>query len=474
MLTSTVELPLWLVFIVVLLASVALLNHFFLPGIRWFFRRRLNHVISEVNDRLRLKLPSFQLTRRQVLIDRLCYDPEVQKVVEAEALERRISRDGVMAEVTIYAREMVPSFNAYIYFRLGYRIARWAIRSLYMVRLGHVHPAALTEVPETSSVVFVANHRSNMDYLLVNYLASRDTALSYGAGEWARVWPFRALLRLAGAYIVRRNLKDRVYRKVLERYVQMATEAGVPHAIFIEGQLSRNGRVNAPKLGLLGYMARNFDPDGARDILFIPVGTNFDRVAEERTLVANAETDFRGRGVIFILGSALGFVWSEVWRRATRNRSGFGLACACFGEPFSLKQWAKENSVTFSGRDRQGLFEEVEKLGDECISRIAPIIPVLAVPLLSMLLLERETPADAKTLIAEGLTTTRDFRAAGAHIGFKCANAEQALVDGLSLMQGRGLVTGSDANGLTPAPDERALLDYYANSMRQLRETLDI
>ena len=80
--TSTVQLPLWLVFVVVALAALALINHFFLPGIRWFFRRRVNRVIHDVNDRLRLKLPTFQLTKRQVLIDRLTYDPEVMKMVE--------------------------------------------------------------------------------------------------------------------------------------------------------------------------------------------------------------------------------------------------------------------------------------------------------------------------------------------------------------------------------------------------------
>ena len=290
--TSTVQLPLWLVFVVVALAALALVNHFFLPGIRWFFRRRVNRVIHDVNDRLRLKLPTFQLTKRQVLIDRLTYDPEVMKMVEEVAVERGVTRDGIMAEVVTYAREMVPSFNPVIYFRVGFRVARWFLRAFYWVRLGFAHKNALAALPDAASVVFVINHRSNMDYLLVTYLASREAAMSYGAGEWARVWPFRSVLRSAGAYIVRRNAPDGLYRKVLERYVQMATKGGVPQAIFAEGKLSRNGKVNDPKLGLIGYIARTFDPEASRDILFIPVGVNFDRVFEERTLIANAETDF--------------------------------------------------------------------------------------------------------------------------------------------------------------------------------------
>ncbi len=132
------------------------------------------------------------------------------------------------------------------------------------------------EVPPHMSVVFFINHRSNLDYPLVTYLASRRAALSYGAGEWARIWPFSFILQLAGA-ILRRNLNNPLYRVVMRRYVQMATAAGVPQAIFSKGALSRNGKVNAPKLGMLSYICRGFDPASDRDILFIPVGTNFDR-----------------------------------------------------------------------------------------------------------------------------------------------------------------------------------------------------
>ncbi|MGI9415940.1 MAG: 1-acyl-sn-glycerol-3-phosphate acyltransferase [Hyphomicrobiales bacterium] len=471
--TSTVQLPLWFVFVVVALAVLALINHFFLPGIRWFFRRRVNRVIQDVNDRLRLKLPIFQLTKRQVLIDRLTYDPEVMKLVEQVATERGVTRDGVMAEVVTYAREMVPSFNPVIYFQLGYRVARWFLRSFYWVRLGFAHEKALSQFPENSSVVFVINHRSNMDYMLVTYLASQDTAMSYGAGEWARIWPLRAILRSAGAYILRRNASDdNLYRKVLERYVQMATEGGVPHAIFAEGRLSRNGMVNPPKLGLMGYIIRTFDPRGARDILFVPVGVNFDRVFEERTLIANAETDFRGRGSIFVLGSTLRFLGREVARKLTGRRHGFGTACASFGKPLSLKDWSAQHKINLSAMDKPAFFAAVETLGSEITERIIKEIPVLAVPLLSMLLLERGSPADATTVLTEADEIVRELRGRGAHIGFEQDGDEPSLKKGLRLMTVRGLVLEDDAGLLSPASDETVLLQYYANSVIQLRSKL--
>ena len=450
--TSPVELPLWLVLIATFLATLALINHFFLPGIRWFFRRRINRVITDVNARLRMKLPTFQLTKRQVLIDRLIYDPEVMKVVEQVAEERGIRRDGVMAEVTTYAREMVPSFNAFIYFRLGYRIARWFIRTFYWVRLGFAHENARAAFPEDASVVFVINHRSNMDYLLVTYLASRDAAMSYGAGEWARVWPVRSVLRSAGAYIVRRNAgNDGLYRKMLERYVQMASEGGVPQAIFVEGQLSRNGKVGTPKLGLIGYITRKFDPHGERDIMFIPVGTNFDRVFEERTLVSNSETDFRGRGGGFVLGSGLKFFAREIWRRITGRRLGFGMACANFGDPLSLREWSEKRQLNLSNMDKPEFFETVESLGREITARIIEIIPVLAVPVLSMHVLDRKAPGDEFALIEGAQKICNELRDRGAHIAFEKYGIESGLKSGLDLMTARGLLQKDEAGLLSPA-----------------------
>ena len=112
--------------------------------------------------------------------------------------------------------------------------------------------AGLERIDPNATVVLVMNHRSNMDYVLAAFLAADQAALSYAVGEWARIWPLSALIRSMGAYFVRRDSKDELYRRVLERYVAMATEAGVPQALFPEGGLTRDGRMREPKLGVIG------------------------------------------------------------------------------------------------------------------------------------------------------------------------------------------------------------------------------
>ena len=149
--SSPVTLPLWMFVIIVLLALAALAHYLFLPGLHWLVRRRVNKVIEDVNSTLRVRLPTFQLSSREVLIDRLAHDPEIMKVVEREAVRRGVSRHALMSDVARYAGEMVPAFNAYFYFRLGYWVARKFLRALYKVRLGFAHEDALAPVASNTA-----------------------------------------------------------------------------------------------------------------------------------------------------------------------------------------------------------------------------------------------------------------------------------------------------------------------------------
>ena len=82
-------------------------------------------------------------------------------------------------------------------------------------------PAGLTQSADPDgTIVFVMNHRSNMDYILVAFLAAERTTLSYAVGEWARIWPLQTLIKSMGAFFVRRNSGNPLYRCVLERYVR--------------------------------------------------------------------------------------------------------------------------------------------------------------------------------------------------------------------------------------------------------------
>ena len=202
---GTVEIPVWMAILVGTLGVAGLVDRIVGPSLRWVLRRRVNRAIDDLNERLDLKIQPFKLTRRKVLVDRLVYDPQVMAAMEEHVRAEGVPRDVAMERVERYARETVPAFSALAYFSFGARAARWISRALYRVRLGFVDDVGLAGIDPDSTVVFVMNHRSNMDYLLVTYLAAERSALSYAVGEWARVWGLSALIRSMGAYFIRRR-----------------------------------------------------------------------------------------------------------------------------------------------------------------------------------------------------------------------------------------------------------------------------
>ena len=212
--TDGILLPLWTVIILGGLSLLLILDRLLVPGIRWFLRRRANRLIDEINTRLDIEIRPFQLNRRQVLIDQLVFDEEVNKALLAYAQENNLPREVAQDKVRKYAREIVPSFNAYIYFRIGYWLARRIARLVYRVRVAFFDNEKIAAIDPDSTVVFVMNHRSNMDYILVSFLAAEKTALSYAVGEWARVWPLQTLIRSMGAFFVRRNSDNPLYTVV--------------------------------------------------------------------------------------------------------------------------------------------------------------------------------------------------------------------------------------------------------------------
>ncbi len=469
---ATVTMPMWLVVALGCLSAAAVLQFFLLPGVRWFFRRKMNRVIDEVNTRFNIEIPEFKVTRRQVLIDRLFHDEKVQAAVAQYCAAQQLPRSEVLRRVDRYAREIVPSFNAYAYFRWGYRIAKYYARWLYRVRLGYTDGAALAAINPHSSVVFVMNHRSNMDYVLVAFLAAERTALSYAVGEWARIWPLHSLIRSMGAYFVRRNSGDALYRTVLQRYVQMATEGGVPQAVYPEGGLSNDGRLRAPRLGLLDYMLRAFNPQGGRDLVFIPVGINYDRVLEDRTLLRKLDATLPRRGFAAAMVTLASFFARNAWLMATGRWYRYGYACVNFGRPLSMRDYVAREGVDFRALDEAARHRAVQAVGQTLMHAIRDVIPVLPVSLVATVLMRgwdmAHSEIDLKTKAYE---IVRQLEGAGAHVYVPRSDLDYAIGVGLRMLTLRNIVREQDGLYRVVA-GERLLLEYYANAIAPLVDAL--
>jgi len=473
--TAQITISFWLFILLVLIAAIAVLDRILIPSTRWFLRRRINRVIEEIGTRLDIEIRPFQLTKRQVLIDRLAYDPDVIQAIQEYAKQHDMPQEVVQNKVMTYAREIVPSFNAYFYFRIGYWIAKKIARLMYRVRVDLLEDAKYSTISPDSTVVFVMNHRSNMDYTLVAFLAAERTTLSYAVGEWAKIWPLHTLFLFMGAFFVRRNSGNPLYRRVLERYIHMATREGVCQAVFLEGGLSRDGKLQKPKLGLGEYMVRRFKPQSHRGVVFIPVGINYDRTIEDRSLLRSLEPTSEKRSLWFVIRTTVRFVSRSIFLMILSRWRRNGYACVNFGTPLSAKTYCRENNIIFSELERFERFPEIEKLCQRLMTSISNVIPVVPVSLVSTVFLE--------TINTENTENTEIIEIDILEIEKRCNNLIKILQENnapileiprstrahsiagaVNLLLLRGIITTSNGK-MKAVPNEVKILRYYANSI---------
>jgi glycerol-3-phosphate O-acyltransferase len=462
---ETITLPYWMFIVLLVFAAIMVLDRILLPGMRWYLKRRVNRVIEEINSRLDIEIRPIQFTRRQALIDQLVFDEKVIDAIKLYAEERQMPHAVAQEKARKYAAEIVPAFNAYLYFRIGYWLAKKLARLVYRVRVGFYDNNKIKESDKNVSVVFVMNHRSNMDYVLVSFLVAEKTTLSYAVGEWARIWPLQTLIKSMGAFFVRRNSGNALYRKVLERYVNMSTRAGVCQAVFLEGGLTRDGRLREPRLGFLDYMLRDYHPHSDRDIVFIPVGINYDRVIEDRSLVRRLDKTAEKRSAWFVIKTTISFIFKNALLSRKNRWRRFGYASVNFGEPVSAKNFCETQQVDFSVLASEERFARVEQLAKTMMKNIAKVVPVLPVALVSEILLKNHMQWKSELeLKAQCVDRIRQLEQAGAPIDISSSALESVLGAALAALLGRGLVEEQD-NLYRLKTSETEIISYYANSI---------
>lgn len=461
---STVSLPTWLFIVLVIAAGYAIAMSVLYPGVRWLIRRRLNKAVDALNSSLRIKIRPLQRTKREVMIDQLIFDQEVLALIEAQSQQDNIPRDELQLQVRNYAREIVPSFNAYVYYRICYWLAKKASRFVYRVRVAAADHRQLRAIDPESTVVFVMNHRSNMDYVLISYLASDQVTLSYAVGEWARIFPLESLIRAMGAFFVRRNSNNPLYRKVLERYVCLATQNGVCQAVFLEGGLSRDGLLGEPKLGFLDYMLRQFDWHTNRNIVFIPVGINYDHVLEDQNLLS-----WNDKSTRLTKRQHLSRVWhffrNNLFISSRRRWQRFGYASVNFGVPVSMRMYCESRALNFNHLDKADRIPEVMQLANHLMDALRFVMPILPVPMLSVVMLRAGDDALSSLEIFGRCDSLIDAMIArGAAMKPDEKPRHRTLAASLDMLTERKILLEKD-DLYRANPTQRNLLQYYANSI---------
>jgi len=433
-------------------------------------RRYANRSAARALLRHRARVDRFKLASRKHVRAQLLADPAIAEALAEHVRETGEAPGATQARVRGYVDEIVPFFNVIAYFQIGYRVSRAVLNLFYKVTVEFEDRMALQRLPKNAVLVYLMNHRSNADYVLVGYALSGQVAISYAVGEWARAFPLEHLFKAFGAYFVRRRYRERLYHTVLERYVQLITRQGVTQGIFLEGGLTRDGKLRAPKIGLLDYVLGIAREAEYRDRLYIvPVAVNYDRVLEDRSLLLElAKSEGRARpSRLSQLGDVTRFVLWNLARLATRQWRRYGRAAVLIGAPTPLKPWFEREQDLFE-IPRAERLARVQALSDSVMQRIGQLVPVTPVALACAAIQSFDSDFVMRAALVARMGEMRDaLLELNARVLRADRDIEETFDRAWRMLRMRRILA-RDGNGFAVLPRNRALVSYYANSIAHL------
>ena len=439
-----------------------------------FIRKRVNQSALRSLRERGSRLERFKLTSRKSIRQTLLADDEIARAVAVHAREHGQNPTDVWRIVARYIDEIVPFFNILAYYRFGYFVSRTLLHMFYKVSAEQHGARGASTLPDDAIVVYLMNHRSNADYVLVGYVLTGKVAISYAVGEWARAFPLEYIFKSFGSYFVRRKFREPLYHKVLEQYVRLITRNGVTQGIFPEGGLSRDGKLRSAKIGLLDYVigvAR--DPAFRNRIYLVPVAINYDRVLEDRSLLRELAVT-RGERTPpkrKQFAEVARYLWWNAGRLVVRKWKRYGRAAVTIGEPVPLEPWLRE-------RESEGepLFElprherlaAVQVLCDDMMSRIGAIVPVTPVTLACAAIQSLDSDFISKAKLIERMSDMRDVLG---ELNARTIRSEGPIEETFDrawkMLSMRKMLIETD-DGYAVMPKNRGLISYYANSIAHL------
>ena len=424
--------------------------------------------------RHRVRIDRFKLTRKRFVIEQVLADAAVHEAVRAHAAEHGTSTEATWKRVRAYLDEIVPFFNILAYYRFGYTLSRMLLGMLYRVSVEYARPDPFRGLPRDSIVVYLMNHRSNADYVVVSFVLMGDVSISYAVGEWARAFPLEYIFKSFGSYFIRRKFREPLYHAVLRAYVQLITRNGVTQGIFPEGGLTRDGKLRQGKIGLLdSILGVAADPEKRRRMFVVPVGINYDRVLEDRTLLRELDS-VEGRGKTSRLQQARVvsryLLWS-IGRLLIRRWRRYGHAAVTIGEPVSVDTWLEENEavgVQLVDLPRAERLPRVQAFCDEVLARIGDIIPVTPVPLACAALQSFDADFIPRAKLLERMSAMRDVLLELNGRVLRANGDIEATFDSAYEMLRMRRILAESGDGFAVLPHGRQLISYYANSVVHL------
>ncbi|MCC7215929.1 MAG: glycerol-3-phosphate 1-O-acyltransferase PlsB [Burkholderiales bacterium] len=334
--------------------------------LRFHFRRQRESAIGP------------DLSHRRNLIDAMIRSEPLRQAIGDEARRLSIGLDPAERRARRFAWEIASDFSYPVVRSLELVLKRLWERLYDEVAIHHAKEVA--RVAPGKGLVYLPNHRSHVDYLLLSYFINAaglaPPHIAAGANlNFPLVGP---VLRRGGAFFLRRSFKgEPLYAAVFREYLHTMLVRGFPIAYFVEGGRSRSGRTLSPKGGLLGMTLESFMREHPRPVLLVPIWFGYEKLLEGRSLLAELEGKPKR-------GESLG----DLVRVTRQLKRVYGRVDVNFGDPLSLDHYLDAAAPGWHALEGDARREAAKRLtaalSREMAERINAAVVVNAINLYAM------------------------------------------------------------------------------------------
>lgn len=256
-------------------------------------------IATELRNRLMSSLSAQRRTMtgpplrpRSYFIQTVLADDTLDKAICEMATSTNRTADEIRELALSYIHEIAADTDHTYIELLDWLISRTFSKLFESISVDADGLARAKALYEKGPVVFVPNHRSHVDSLLLPHILFHHgmTVPHMTAGINLSFWPLGRIFRKCGAFFIRRSFRgNELYKLVLESYLRVLLREGYSQVFFIEGGRSRTGKLLKPKMGMLSMLSRSAKEAGVSGLTFLPVSITYDRVLEQKSYVSEQE-----------------------------------------------------------------------------------------------------------------------------------------------------------------------------------------
>ena len=340
------------------------------------------------------------LPNRQSMFKELLNSEAIQKAIEEESANKKVSKEQARTTAENYLDEIAAHYSDSLV-RIAERLLTWLWNKLY--KGINIRGAELVRKlhHDGHEIVYVPCHRSHMDYLLLSYILYYQGMVPphIAAGINLNFWPAGPLFRKAGAFFIRRSFNgNKLYTAVFKGYLDLLFNKGYSVEYFTEGGRSRTGRLLNPKTGMLAMTVNSVLRGIERPVTLVPVYLGYDHVME----VATYHKELSGKKK----------KKESVWQifGAIRKLGNFGQGYVNFGEPINVQQhlskiepnW-RELMADDPEHKPTWLTPAVNSLANKVMTKINGAAAVSSISLMSLIVLASEQKSLEKSVVKQQL-----------------------------------------------------------------------